>query len=136
MEKVPNVLLFLFCLTCLTIWLCFIVYFAFMCVKHPMIWFQLKDLTWPSPWCVSQLERSFPTEFICGTICFIHMAMWYFEFSHLLCHLCNVRSLFALLISASEILGHWGRCFAFFDATLARLSAVSFSGSYTFVCFR
>ena len=79
--------------------------------------------------CLSWRDPCFnPTDYICGTIHYTSLYLWYFEFSHLLCHICNVRCLFALLILASEISGLWGRCFAFFDATLARLWAVSLSG--------
>ena len=45
-----------------------------------------------------------PTKFICSTI---YLYCWYFGFSHLLCHFCQVRCLFNLLISANEISVLW-----------------------------
>ena len=112
----------------LTGWLCFIVYFAFMCMKHAMTWLQPKDLRWSSRWCVSHLEKlSFYSSWIyLWHHLFISAVLWIFHFEN--CHFCNVRCLFALLIPASEISDFKGRCFAYFDATLARLSAVSLSG--------
>ena len=64
----------------LTVWLCFMVYFGFMCIKHAMIWLQLKDLRWSSPWvCLIWKNLPFiPAEFIFGTIC---LDLWYCEFS-------------------------------------------------------
>ena len=64
----------------LTVWLCFMVYFGFMCIKHAMIWLQLKDLRWSSPWvCLIWKNLPFiPAEFIFGTIC---LYLWYCEFS-------------------------------------------------------
>ena len=64
----------------LTVWLCFMVYFGFMCIKHAMIWLQLKGLRWSSPWvCLIWKNLPFiPAEFIFGTIC---LDLWYCEFS-------------------------------------------------------
>ena len=84
----------------LTGWLCFIVYFAFMCIKHAMTWLQPKDLRWSSR-CVSHLEKlSFYSSWIyLWHHLFISVVLWIFHFEN--CHFCNVRCLFALLILAS-----------------------------------